>query len=124
MKHIKENKLAAFAIKKPVTISMILLALMVIGMIAFKSIPIEMMPTGFSPPFLGAWIPYSNANPEEIEEQIAKPLEEQVRTIPGISEVSSNSMENGCWVWVEFHSGTDMDIAYDLLRDRIERARV
>ena len=98
MKHIKENKIAGFAINKPVTISMVLLAMLVIGLIAFKDIPVEMMPTGFNPPFMGAWVPYTNANPEEIEEQVAKPIEEQVRTIPGISEVSSHSFTNGCWI--------------------------
>ncbi|GAB4177960.1 MAG: efflux RND transporter permease subunit [Calditrichia bacterium] len=124
MKTRNHSKIAEFAINRPVTISMVLLALLMIGFISYNQIPVEMMPTGFNPPFMGVWIPYRNANPEEIEEQIAKPMEEELRTISGLSEVTSRSMNNGAWVWIEFHSDMDMDVAYDMVRDRVERARL
>ncbi|RMF58373.1 MAG: efflux RND transporter permease subunit, partial [Calditrichaeota bacterium] len=125
MNKIKNHsRIAEFAIKRPVTITMLLLALLVVGFISYTQIPVEMMPTGFNPPFLGVYVPYRNANPKEIEQQIAKPMEEQIRTIPGISEVTTRSFSSGAWVWVEFHSGVDMDIAYDQVRDRVERARL
>ncbi|RMG34999.1 MAG: efflux RND transporter permease subunit, partial [Methanobacteriota archaeon] len=125
MNKIKNHsRIAEFAIKRPVTITMLLLALLVVGFISYTQIPVEMMPTGFNPPFLGVYVPYRNANPKEIEQQIAKPMEEQIRTIPGISEVTTRSFSSGAWIWVEFHSGVDMDIAYDQVRDRVERARL
>ncbi len=125
MKKIQNHsRLAEFSIRRPVTITMLLLALMVVGFISYTQIPVEMMPTGFNPPFLGVFVPYRNANPKEIEQQIAKPMEEQIRTIPGISEVTTRSMNSGAWIWVEFHSGVDMDLAYDQVRDRVERARL
>lgn len=106
------------------TVVMFLMALMVIGWISYLQIPLEMMPSGFEAPFMGVYVPYRNANPKEIEEQIAKPMEEHIRTIPGISEVTTRSMSNGCWIWIEFHSGIDMNVAYDQVRDRVERARL
>ena len=49
------------------------------------------MPSGFENPYLWVWIPYPNANPQEVEEQIARPVEEQVRTISGIKNVNSEN---------------------------------
>lgn len=115
--------LPRMAIQRPVTVAVSLLAILVIGIIAFQQIPIELLPTGFRAPYLGVWIPYRNANPQEIEEQIARPVEEEVRTINGVKKVDSYSHSNGCWVGIEFVQGTDMDAAYDQLRDRMERVR-
>ena len=48
------------AIQRPVTVAVSLLAILVIGFIAFQQIPIELLPTGFRAPYLGVWIPYRN----------------------------------------------------------------
>jgi len=119
----KSSLLPKFAIERPVTISVSFIAILVIGFIAFQQIPIELLPTGFRAPFLGVWVPYRNANPREIEEQIARPVEEEVRTINGVKTVRSFSHTDGCWIGLEFVQGTDMDFAYDQLRDRMERVR-
>jgi HAE1 family hydrophobic/amphiphilic exporter-1 len=119
----KSSLLPKFAIERPVTISVSLLAILVIGFIAFQQIPIELLPTGFRAPYLGVWIPYRNANPKEIEEQIARPVETEVRTINGVKQVRSFSHTDGCWIGMEFVQGIDMDFAYDQLRDRMERVR-
>ncbi len=123
MVRVKESLLPRFSLNRPVTVLMSLLALIVVGYIAFTQISIELFPAGFSPPFLGVWTPYPNSNPREVEEQIAKPIEEQVRTISGVRKVNTYSHENGCWTFIEFAQGTDMDVAYAQLRDRMDRVR-
>ncbi len=120
----KQAFLPRLAVNRPVTIIVTFLAILVVGFIAYQQIPIELLPSGFNPPYLGVWIPYRNANPQEVEQQIARPVEEQVRTIAGIRKVDSYSGSDGCWLWLEFSQDTDMDLAYDQLRDRMERARV
>ncbi|MCK4559385.1 MAG: efflux RND transporter permease subunit [Calditrichia bacterium] len=112
-----------FSIHRPITVLMSLLALLVVGYIAFTQISVELMPEGFTPPFLGVWVPYPNSNPREVEEQVAKPVEEQVRTISGVDNVNTNSSSNGCWTWIEFVQDTDMDVAYTMLRDRMDRVK-
>jgi HAE1 family hydrophobic/amphiphilic exporter-1 len=62
----KPNPLSKFAVNRPVTIITSLLALMVVGYIAFNRISVEMMPAGFTPPFLGVLVPYPNSNPKEV----------------------------------------------------------
>ena len=112
-----------FSIKRPVTVLMVLLALLVVGYISFTQISVELMPAGFSPPFLGVWTPYPNSNPQEVEEQVAKPIEEHIRTISGVEMVRTSSSSSGCWTFVRFVQDTDMDVAYATLRDRMDRVK-
>jgi HAE1 family hydrophobic/amphiphilic exporter-1 len=112
-----------FAIHRPVTVLVSLTALLVVGYIAFTQISVELFPAGFNPPFLGVWTPYPNSNPREVEEQIAKPIEEQVRTISGVRSVETRSGSNGCWTFIRFAQDTDMNLAYAMLRDRMDRVK-
>ncbi|RMF56465.1 MAG: efflux RND transporter permease subunit [Calditrichaeota bacterium] len=119
----KASLLPWLAVNRPITITVTLAAIIVLGIIAYLKIPIELLPSGFNPPYLGVWVSYPNANPQEVEEQITRPMEEQLRTIPGITKINTFSNSNGCWAWLEFSRKTNMDVAYDQLRDRMERAR-
>ena len=120
----KDALLPRLSVKRPVTVLMIFLALLVVGSISYIQIPVELMPVGFSPPFLGVWVSYRGANPKENEDLIARPAEEFFRTVKGIQEVVSWSSDNGVWFWLEFDQSTDMDVAYSEVSDRIERARL
>jgi len=119
----KSSLLPKLSVNRPVTVIMIFAALLVVGYIAFTQIAVDLMPSGFSAPFLGIWTPYGNSNPQEVEEQIAKPIEDQIQTISGVRRVQSNSSSNGCWTFIEFAQGTDMDLAYAQLRDRMDRVK-
>jgi len=123
MSNRKPSILPNFAMKKPVTVIMIFVALLVIGYISYDQISVELMPAGFTPPFLGVWVPYPNSNPQEVEEQIAKHVEEQVQTVSGVRHIRSSSSSNGCWTFIEFVQEYDMDIAYAQLRDRMDRMK-
>ncbi len=119
----RHSILPRLSVNRPVTVLMIFLALTVVGIVAYSDIPIELFPKGFVFPALGIWVPYNNANPSEIEEQIARPIEEIVQTIHGVRRVETSSRNNGCWTWIEFAGKTDMDVAYADLRDRIDRVK-
>ncbi len=120
----KPSLFPKFAINRPVTVLTSLLALLVVGYIAFTQISVELDAGGLFTPFLGVWTPYPNSNPQEVEEQIAKPIEEQVRTISGVQMVRTSSSSNGCWTFIRFVQDADMDIAYATLRDRMDRVQV
>jgi len=119
----KASLLPKLSVTRPVTVIMILTAILVVGVIAFVKIPLDMMPAGYTAPFLGVWSPYPNSNPIEVEEQIAKPIEEQIRTIGGVRQVFSSSSSNGCFTGMRFAEGQDMDVAYSQLRDRMDRVK-
>lgn len=119
----KGNIFPRFALNRPITVLMGILGFLVVGAIAFTRIPVELMPAGFVPPFLGIWVPYPNASPQEIEEQITKPVEEQIRTINGVRNMRTYSSSDRLWAEVEFAQDTDMDLAYAQLRDRMDRVK-
>ena len=116
-----DRLLPEFSMRRPVTILMVFAALILTGIIAMKRLPLEMMPAGFSNPYLGFWVPYRDSAPFEVEQEIAHPFEENLRSIHGLRRVETNSHRNGCWVWMEFRDGTDMDQAWSTTRDRIDR---
>ncbi len=123
MKRASSSFLPRLSISRPVTVTMAFLALLVVGTIAYYRIPIKLLPSGFTPPFLGIWVDYRNSSPAEIEDKIARPLEEIIQTIRGVDVVETYSQNDGVWTWIEFDQETDMDLAYSTLRDRVERVK-
>lgn len=119
----RHSLLPKFSVQRPITVLMIFLATIVVGAVAYLDVPIELFPRGFVFPALGVWVPYNNANPSEVEEQIARPVEEIVQTISGVRRVETRSSDQGCWTWIEFAGDTDMDVAYSDLRDRMDRVK-
>ena len=116
-----DRLLPEFSMRRPVTILMVFAALMLTGVIALKRLPLEMMPSGFNSPYLGFWVPYRDSAPFEVEQEIAHPFEDNLRSVHGLRRVETHSHRNGCWVWMEFRDGTDMDQAWSTTRDRIDR---
>jgi HAE1 family hydrophobic/amphiphilic exporter-1 len=121
--NITERMLPKFSINRPVTVSMILLAILVVGFIGYYRIKMDLFPSGANPPFMGVWVPYRDANPKEIEEQIVKPMEGELKTVKNLKRLFSNSSSTGSWFWLEFSQETNMDLAYAQVSDRVERAR-
>ncbi|MFN7144994.1 MAG: efflux RND transporter permease subunit, partial [Myxococcota bacterium] len=111
-----------FSVTRPVTVVTAFLVVLVVGIIASVRIPLQMMPSGFSPPYLWIWIPYEDSTPLETEARIVKPLEDQVATVPGLKTLESRSQSDNASLSLEFHSSIDMDEAYNAVTDRIERA--
>ena len=116
------ERLPAIAFDRPVSILMLFVALLVVGCIAWVRIPVQMMPGGFEPGFLYVWIPYDNASPLEVDEQIVGTVQTQLSTVPGISSMRTRASSGSAGVGLEFYSSTNMDDAYNNVADRMERA--
>jgi HAE1 family hydrophobic/amphiphilic exporter-1 len=115
--------LAAVLVHRPVTMFMLFLTLMGTGVLAYLKIPLTMLPEGFSDSSLSIWLPYPGAGPQEVEDHLTRPVEETLRTVPGVSQVISVSREGNSELTVSFSNATNMDVAYGEVRDRIERIR-
>jgi HAE1 family hydrophobic/amphiphilic exporter-1 len=121
--YAKESFWPRFSLHRRVTVLVLVFSALVVGIIATVSIPLELFPRGFTSPFLSIWIPWREAPPKEVFEKISNPLEEELRTVRGIDRVTSVSRTGTARVFMSFKQGTDMDLAYREVRDRIERAR-
>ena len=117
------SHLSRFSLERPVTILVLFLSTLVVGAVATSGIPVELVPRGFDPPFLQVSAPWPDAPPREVLDKVTVPLEEEISTVRGISHVASISVLGRSRLWLSFKQGTNMNLAYREVRDRIERAR-
>jgi len=115
-------KISEFAINRPVTTTMAVLSVIVLGLLSLSRIPLIFLPD-INRPYLRVHVSYQGSNPEEVERLITRPIEEIMGTVPGIKTISSNSSSSSSSVRMEFEEGRDMDIAAMEVRERLDRIR-
>jgi hydrophobic/amphiphilic exporter-1 (mainly G- bacteria), HAE1 family len=115
-------KIANFSIKRPVTISMIMVVLLLIGGISLPMLKVDLYPN-LSIPVAVVSTTWTGSSPDEIEQQITKPIESAMATVSGVSEVDSNSLQGTSRVIVRFNYGQDLDQATLSMRDKLDRVR-
>lgn len=120
---LADSGIVRLALRRPITMMMVLLSAIVLGFVALARIPLELIPSGFSPPFLSVSVPYPDATAKDVEEKITQPLEAAVSTTPGIDEITSISSAGNARIMMVFQAETDMDVAYREVRDRVSRVR-
>jgi len=112
--------LARTAIHRPVFTSMVTLIVLILGGVALSRLPIDLMPD-ITNPTITVQTTYENASPQEVEELITKPIEEAMAAVPGYYEMTSTSSEGASNIRVTFQWGTDLDVASNDMRDRLDR---
>lgn len=114
--------LPELSVKRPVTTMMVFISLVVVGLIATKLVPLEYFPD-ISFPGAFVQVPYPNASPEEIEEQVIRPMEEALATISGVERMNSNAGENNGGIQVMFKQGADINLKAIEIKEKIESVR-
>ncbi len=112
-------KIIGFSIGRPVTIIMLMTAMLLFGFIAFSRLPINLLPD-ITYPTLTVRTEYTGAAPNEIENLISEPIEEAVGVVTGVVRVSSISRPERSDVILEFEWGTNMDFASLNVREKID----
>ena len=112
-------KIIGFSIGRPVTIIMLMTAMLLFGTIAFSRLPINLLPD-ITYPTLTVRTEYVGAAPNEIENLISEPIEEAVGVVTGVVRVSSISRPERSDVILEFEWGTNMDFASLNVREKID----
>ncbi|RMG94849.1 MAG: efflux RND transporter permease subunit [Deltaproteobacteria bacterium] len=120
---IRRNAIVETALTRPVMVTMLLVTVLVLGAVALVRIPLELIPSGFSPPFMSVFVPYENATAQDVEERITKPLEQALASTPGLTEISATSTSSRSRITLVFEGDMDMDVAYREVRDRVARVR-
>ncbi|WP_374536010.1 efflux RND transporter permease subunit [Chitinimonas taiwanensis] len=110
------------SIQNPVFATMMMVALVVLGLFAYKRLPIEEMPD-IEFPFAIVVTTYPGASPEIIETEISRPLEEKLSTISGLKNLTSDSYNGQSVVVAEFELSTDVDEAMKDVREKVDEAK-
>ena len=108
------------SIYKPITMLMVILTVVVFGIYTYRMMVVDLLPK-FEVPVVTAVIVYSGANPEEIETTVIKPVEDAVELVDGIDYVQAICMENYGILIAMFNMGTNVDVAANDVRAKIEQ---
>ncbi len=106
------------SIRRPVAVAMGYLAVGLLGIAAWRNIPIELLPQA-ELPRLTVNAEWRGASPETVEAFLTSPLEASIQLIQGVEKVTSTSEENRASIEVEFDRDTDMDFARLDLSERL-----
>jgi HAE1 family hydrophobic/amphiphilic exporter-1 len=107
-------------IHRPILTTIIFLVVIILGLVSFSRLSIDLMPE-ITYPIISVITDYGNVGPEEIEESVTRPIEEALAAVQGVEEITSTSTEGQSRVRVAFNWGTDLDVAANDIRDRIDR---
>ncbi len=110
------------AINHPVFATMVMFALTVLGLFSYARLNVEPMPD-VSPPVVQIAVMYPGASPEQVENDISKPVENAVNTVAGVKRILSRSDEGRSFTWVEFRLEVDSTRATQEVRDKLAQIR-
>ncbi|MBQ3548348.1 MAG: efflux RND transporter permease subunit [Oscillospiraceae bacterium] len=97
-----------FSVKKPLTVFVITLAVVILGVVAYIKMTPDLMPN-MDFPFVIVVTSDPGASPESIEKEITRPIEESMATLDHIKSITSTSQNSVSMVVLEFEDGTDMN---------------
>jgi len=106
-------------VKRPVTVCMFTLAIMLFGLVGFSRLSVSLLPD-LSYPTLTIRTVNPGAAPAEIEQLLSKPIEESVGVVKGIRKVHSISKAGQSDVIVEFDWGVAMNFATQNVREKLD----
>lgn len=105
------KKLTRFSVNYPVTVSMIVIAIILLGYISFSRLGVDLLPD-LNAPRIFIEIKAGEKPPEEIEKQYVEDIEAQSIRQKGVKQVSSVSIVGSAQITVEYNWGHDMDEAF------------
>ncbi|MCH3919860.1 MAG: efflux RND transporter permease subunit [Sphaerochaeta sp.] len=111
-------KLSELSVRRPVLITMVYVIIMVICAMFISNLQISLYPS-VSMPVISVMVDCNEAGPEEIEQQVAKVLENNLGSLENLNTISSTSSEGQAFVTLEFNYGTDLDDAEDDVQSEI-----
>ncbi|MBK9133342.1 MAG: efflux RND transporter permease subunit [Betaproteobacteria bacterium] len=110
------------SINNPVFATMVMVALMVLGLFAYSKLGVEQIPD-VAPPVAFVDVRYPGASPEAVEREVTKLVEEALNSIAGVKRITSRSFEGRSQTSVEFTLDADMARAMQDVRDRVAAAQ-
>ena len=110
------------AIRRPITTTVIFVALALVGMLAARLLPLEKFPD-IEFPGIFIQVPYEGSTPEEIERLITRPIEEALATLSGVERMYSSSRDNQAEVFLQFGWDESMGVKGIEARAKVDGIR-
>lgn len=114
--------LPEIAVRRPVTTVMVFAAIALLGGVAFFRLNLDMLPD-IEPPAMSVITPYPGASATDVESEVTKYLEDQLSSTPNLDRLESVSKDNLSIVTCIFDWGTNIDVAVNDAREKIDLAK-
>jgi len=110
------------AMQRSRTVVMSLAVIIVAGVLTYISVPKEAEPD-INIPMIYVSMVHDGISPEDAERLLVRPMEQEIRTIEGIEELTANAYEGGANVTIKFDAGTNVDAALQDARAKVDAAK-
>lgn len=108
-------------IHRPIAVTMCLIALIVIGCISFKYIPVSLMPD-IDIPHITVQVSYPGASVHKVDAEVVTPLRNQLMQVAGLKDIHSESKMDAGTIFMEFVPGSNIDLIFIEVNEKIDRA--
>ena len=112
-------KLVEGSIRRPVTVFMVTLGVVLFGLVAASRLSVDLLPD-ISYPSLTVRTDLPDAAPGDVEQFVTRPVEEAIGVVPGLTRLHSVSRPGQSEVTLEFATGTRMDLASLSVREKLD----
>ena len=116
-------RISAWAIRNPLPVALLFISLTLAGWFSFNHLPIREYPN-ITFPAVTVGVSESGAAPSEMQNQVTRPIEDAVASIPGVKHLYSGVSLGISNTTIEFELGTDLQKATDEVRTAVDRVRV
>jgi len=110
------------SINQPVFATMVMLALVVLGVFSYRLLPVEQMPEVNAPQVFIS-VSYPGASPEAIENDVIKPIENVVNSVSGVKNIFATAREGTTFMSIEFRLDVDIAVATQEVRDKVAQIK-
>ena len=114
------NRLIAAAVDRPVAVMAIVMMIVLFGIVALQTIPIQLAPD-VNRPVISITTYWPGAAPAEVEREILTPQEEELAGIDNLNQITGRAESGRSRITLEFDVGTDMDKTLLLVSNRLDR---
>ncbi|PKR77773.1 AcrB/AcrD/AcrF family protein [Halalkalibacillus sediminis] len=115
-------RLVNTSIKRPVGVTMIILAILALGFVSFRNLSVDLYPE-IDLPIAVVATSYDGAAPQEVEELVTRPIESSVSTIEGVETVQAQSSPGSSLVIMMFSTDTNLDNALLNVRESVDQVK-
>ena len=107
------------AVRKPISTALVFVAIVIFGLYSLSRLSVDLLPK-IETNMIMVMTAYPGASASDIEMNVSKPMENTLNTVSNLKNISSQSRENMSVVTMEFEFGTDIDVATNDIRDKLD----
>ena len=108
-------------LRRPIAVTMTLIAIVTLGVLAFQRIPVSLMPD-IDVPRIVVQMSAQGSSAREIEQQIVSPMRQHLSQVSGLKSIESTSRTDAGIITLTFDPGSDMSLLFIEVNEKIDRA--